>query len=217
MEINNNSVIFGGSVHGSLVQGNLNISSGFYGNSLQLDGETIISLGSARIGCFLSPDKCPNGFTISMWIYNMYNNSETYTDNTYYISSGGHSELSYGVDIFRKKDHDHLGIKTRSNRYHCSFVMPALKWSHLTVTWYDLPDNPVDAVRVYVDGVDESTDAEVDADDYRVTSAYNHILLGYPNSDNTDRFMEAQIDELIFWDEWKSASFVSNVYNHYTG
>ena len=214
MEVIKSSSVRGGNVDGVLMLGNPTTEPGYYGNSLKLDGASAVNFGWARNGCFMSPDLCPNGFTASMWIY--YPGGATLDE--FFLSSGGHSPSSYGFTLMIKPMTGHVGIKTRTYFYHADFVMPTQRWSHVTVTWYHDAANPMDAVTIYVDSVSAASVVNVGADGYPGTSLYNLITFGSPNSNNdTNHFVQANIDEFLYWDEWKSASFVSDIYQHYTG
>ena len=213
MEMMRSSSILGGNVGGLVIMGNPSISSGYHGNSIHLDGVSAVSFGSARNGCFLSMDLCPDGFTISLWIFD----PGTKTDNTYYVSSGGQTASSYGFALLQKPTHHLAVVKTKSYWYSNEFQISTQKWTHVVVTWYDDPANPMDAFHVYVDSIHVASGTVLDQS-FPGASNHNLITVGSPNNgNNTQYFLQASIDELLFWDMWKGASFVSEIYNYYEG
>jgi hypothetical protein len=204
----------GGNVDGVVMLGSPTTSAGFFGNCVKLDGLSAINFGWARNGCFLSPNLCANGFSLSMWIYN----PGTKSGYSYYISSGGQTGTSYGFAITKQPTRHLALVKTKSHYYQCEFQMANQKWTHVAVTWYDDPANPVDSLHVYVDGISVTTPATVSVSVFSGTSAYNLITLGSPNNvNNTQYFGQASFDEFLFWDEWKSAAFISYVFDYWTG
>jgi hypothetical protein len=76
----------------------------------------------------------------------------------------------------------------------------------------------VEALYVYVDGLRVTTPSTVETKVFVGNSLYNLITFGSPNNSNaTGYFALASIDEFMFWDEWKSAAFVSDLHDAYTG
>jgi hypothetical protein len=194
--------------------GNPAISPGFRGNCLQLDGVSVVDFGWARNGCFLTPDLCPSGFTLSVWLYD----PGTKSGYNYYITSGGQTTSSYGFALRKDPDGHNTRVKTRSQFYQCQFQIPTQTWTNVLVTWYDDPTNPGDALHVYVDGLSVVTPATVTPMSFSGDSVFNQITFGSPNNLNsTQLFVQASIDEFMFWDERKSANFAFDHYSYWTG
>jgi hypothetical protein len=213
MEVIGGPLMRGGTVSGLTMLGSITTSPGVHGNSAKFDVVSAVNFGWARDGCFLSPNLCPNGFALSVWLYD----SGTKTSETYYISSGGQTSSSYGFAILKKNTH-RVDVKTKSHWYRCNFVISTQKWTHVVVTWYDNPVHAVDALYVYVDGTRVPTSITVVTKVFLGNSVYNLITFGSPNNgNNTGLFVQASIDEFMFWNEWKSAAFVKELRDTYTG
>ena len=102
--IDTESRLVGGTIVGSVAGSGTTLVKGVRGNALYMDGTAngVVNMGTFRDNCFYNPNLCPQGFTMSFWLY-MYSLPLS-ANARCYISNGGQTKYSYGVAVYLKGD-----------------------------------------------------------------------------------------------------------------
>ncbi|CAH1790209.1 unnamed protein product [Owenia fusiformis] len=154
-----------------------------------------------RYECFGDLSKCPEGYTVSMW---MKFKDPGYKEGVY-MSNGGHTPTSHGIALlygngyieyrFRKPD----GTEWRAR---ADNILHG-HWYHLAATWSDR-----DGLKVYVDGkkVAEDNSPEVLEPGAINLQKNKEFFIGRPNDDSHTSYDlgTIDVDEFNFWSKQKT-------------
>lgn len=210
MEISKDWFIMGGSSDGKWGASNVSLPEGILGKGLHLDGALILDFGNARSGCFMTPDLCQSGFTLSFWL------KHTDVDSVgCYLSSGGDAANSVGV-AFMYKENGAFLVKTTEHEYDYGLPFYLEQWTQFTITWHDDPNDVQSTLNLYVNGTrSDDVTASVFGASLNGSSARNRIAVGGSNEYSNQ--VSGFFDELLYWDRELSAEEVVSVYKTHTG
>lgn len=133
--LKDNSVI-GGTLNMTLKTGNLKLTSGVFGQALELDGQSTVMMGDSRSSCFWNPERCPDGLTISLFFKQVLANA--HDTNSYILSNGGQTLRSFGLAFFvtsHKKVKVTVTTRTTRHSYISNTTIDVGIWFHLVVVW----------------------------------------------------------------------------------
>ena len=209
MESSDSVIVGSGSRHGTWLPVALQLANGILGKGLQLNGSAMLDMGNARQGCFMTPDLCHLGFTISFWVKDSVLNWVQF-----YLSSGGKQEDSVGVDVTRKED-GFIFIKTYQQMYEYQFNFPLGVWMQLAFSWHNDSSNPQQSLKLYInDTLVYPTHVILTDNSLIGNSVFNDIRIGGSNYEDSYK-ANCLLDEVLFWDREISADEVTYVYDTY--
>ena len=209
MEVIVNQTALGNSYPGDIVGMAVTLETGVIGNALHVGASTsYINLGPIRNTCFGFPDLCPRGFTLALWLKRT---ALGLTHNRYYVSNGGQTSSSYGICIYGKNPNSiGVSLRTTAKRWRIAPIpVPEGSWHHIMFTWSKSAH-----ASAYVDGKLEGTQTSP-VDEVCTSTIYNDFMLGTSNKSPVTKTGDGLIDEMLFWDEWKPAEAVAEVYGSY--
>ncbi|CAH1793213.1 unnamed protein product, partial [Owenia fusiformis] len=175
------------------IYNNATLDDGQVDQGIYLDGiDQWVDLGNHRHECFGDLELCPNGYTLSMWLYI----GPKVANEMYYFSSGGQTGSSFGVALFWLAGNLGSWFSTRTEIWKVSYPGATLReqWRHIVLTW-----KQDEGLKLWIDCVNVESDTMSETRNVPNTP-WNNVVLGRPNK-NFAKFGEAIIDELIFWDK----------------
>ncbi|CAH1776660.1 unnamed protein product [Owenia fusiformis] len=162
------------------------VDQGIYLNGL----DQWVDLGNHRHECFGDLQLCPNGYTLSIWLYI----GPKVANEMYYFSSGGQTGYSFGVALRWLSGDLSSWFSTRDEIWKVSHPGEKGVWQHIVLTW-----KQVEGLSLWINCTNVETDTVSDTRNVQTTQ-WNNIVLGRPNN-NFGYYGEAIFDELIFWDK----------------
>ena len=198
--------IVGGTYDGKVIGTGLSLVPGKLGQALDTGANSAyVELGQEHRGtCFGTPDLCTNGYSLALWLYRRsYSSGEAY-----YVCTGGQTGSSFGISIHGKPD-GKLGFdfKTKTHWYRLTHPVTFNAWHHVAFSW-----TPTDNLKAYVDGKYVGTSGK--NPNTRATTQWNTFFIGKPNNNNW-YYGSAYIDEILFWNSYKQASFFQTLFQFY--
>ena len=212
MEDSGSGIVGSGSRNATWLPVALPLAKGILGKGLHLNGSAMLDVGDARQGCFMTPDLCLAGFTISFWV----KDSAAVDVRNFYLSSGGTQGNSVGVDVLRKEG-GLIGITTIQEKYEYHFNMPFDVWVQVALSWHSDPGNPQQSLKLYInDTLEYPTLVTLTNSSLNSNTGFNDFRIGGPNYEDS-MMANCLLDEVLFWDREISADEVAYVYNTYAG
>ena len=193
-------VINGGVLLGSIdgvLHGGASVIPGQFGSALKLNGNNqYVDYGLHLDKCYHNPDKCSDGMTFALWL-----NAHAY--NIVIMDTGGMDTYSVGYWLLITSGRSiKISIKNESmyNQYEAP-DFPLNEWIHIVFTW--TPSN-TGLIHLYINscGVDATNEKghAVNLARFRPINNIHKFSIG-SGFDGSRLFANADIDELIFWNQ----------------
>ena len=188
-----------------VVHGDAPLVEGKVGRALYTNGvNQSVNLGNVRHTCLGNISKCENGISISVWLKTHYRNI------SFYMTNGGHTMRSIGVNLMQKHSGLLITVRNESGYWQVQNVPFELHhWYHITMVWI-----PNTSARLFVNGcLAKETYAFVEIESYRRDNE-NDLMIGTSNTPpHVDRYRaEMTMDDLKMWDAVMDENKVWEIY-----
>ena len=200
----------GGVLHGCIsgvIWGGATIISGKVGSALSLNGNNqYVDYGFHLDKCYHNPDMCRDGVTYSMWL-----NMHAY--NGVILNSGATFSAGFGYYILVTSGREiKISVKTTTMYYqYMAPDFPLNEWVHVVFTW-SLSNTGL--IHLYINGCDADATNGYAYNMARFVSLTltGKFQLGTGSFNDVFLFADADIDELIFWNQVLQPLEVSQLY-----
>ena len=211
--INPNKTILEGGLNGE-VSGRANLTSGINGAALYLDGiKQSVEFNEGLSSCLLGLHDCRDGSTLSVWVRVGWKDVES-TQMLHYITSGSYASSACGIGIYKRDSSIYVIYKTGKKKWEVeSQKVSNGDWNHVTVTWSE-----AGKLYLYLNGSLAVDGQKPSLLSRGCSRAAGPLTLGRPNHDKdlSKLYGEVHLDDLLLWEEEKSALFVKQLWLSYS-
>ena len=189
----------GGVLQGGIsgvLQGGATIISGKVGSALSINGNNqYVDYGFHLDKCYHDPDMCRDGITYSLWL-----NMHAY--NGVILNSGATNAAAFGYYIMITSGRE-IKISVKTTKVYHQYMAPDFplnEWVHIVFTW--TPSN-TGKIHLYINGCDaDATNGYAyNMARFAPLTVTGRFEVGTGSFSGVLLFADADIDELIFWDQ----------------
>ena len=198
-----------------VVTGAASLVVGKKGKALYTNGvDQWVNFGNQRHRCLGNLTVCHNGFVMALWLKAHRYDDQGISDE-YYLSSGGHSDLSVGVCVLMQNSKLVVSVRNESVTWYGRMIPFTINiWNHVALTWSRTGGGQL---HVYVNGEQVAEDLYGSNILSNRQPAWSDFVIGSVNHPTSHQSLfagEMSIDELRIWDAIFDPNEIKQIYEN---